>query len=304
MIKKIIAITIGSVLLFGCEESSSTMEKEFADGFGENSDLEATVENPTFSPEEAEMLLNSVPPPLELAMLVKNVGGEYSSEPLNPTTNVDKYNTNFTRALNLGVYGADLGYVNIYNETQDAFDYLGSVIELAEKLNVGQFFDFETIKELASNSDNLDTLLTLSTRNFAKMNSYLLEQKRLSQSVLMMTGGWIEGLNVACYVAQRHNSAALNERIGEQKVTLEQIVMLLEMFTNDKNVASLYEDMKGLQNSFNKVKINVTEGGTVTEMIDGIPIEVSQTVTEVIITPEVLKEIADRTKEIRAKFVD
>ena len=303
MLKKILAITISGLFLFGCEENNS-MEEEFVADFGKGSDSSATIANPNFSSDEAKMLLNSVPPPLELAMLIKNVGGEYSSEPLNSTDNVDKYNTNFTRAINLGVYGADLGYVNIYSETQDAFDYLGAVRTLAEKLNVGQFFDFETIKALASNSDNLDSLLTLSTSNFAKMNDYLMEQKRLSQSVLMMTGGWIEGLNVACYVSKNHNSAALNERIGEQKVTLEQIVLLLEMFTNDPNIASLYKDMKELQDSFNKVVINVTEGGTVTEMIDGIPIEVSQTVTEVIITPEVLDEISTKTSEIRGKFVN
>ena len=300
MYKQLITISIAGVVLLGCGSENSA-EKDFEEvKFVSDSTAMTKEALPTAQIVE---LLNSVPPPLELAMLIKKVGGEYSSAPLNPSDNVSKYNTNYKRALNLGVYGADLGYVNIYEQSEDAFSYLGSVRELADKLSVGQFFDFETIKRLASSSDNLDELLATSTQNFAKMNNYLEKNGRVNLSVLMMTGGWIEGLNVACYVAKNQDSKELNERIGEQKVTLDQIMMILEMFGNDPNISELHKDMKELQKVFNKVEIKEIEGETVTEMIDGIPFEVSQTRTEITITPETLEEIRSTTGKIREKFV-
>lgn len=304
MYKKLLSISAIGLLLFSCEQSGSNMEQDFNSQYGEGSDSTAQVDNSAISVEEAEALLNSVPPPLELASLIKKVGGEYSSAPLNPTTNVQKYSTNFSKAINLGVYGADLGYANIYSQTQDAFSYLGAVRDLAEKLNVGQFFDFETIKKLASNSDNLDSLLTISTSNFTKMNSYLREQQRINLSVLMMTGGYVEGLHIACHVAKTKNSQELNERIGEQKIAMEQIMILLGMFKNDPSISSLYADMEKLDKLFQQVQITEVEGGTETQMIDGIPIEVSLSTSQVTISPELLEEIRVTTEEIRSKFIN
>lgn len=302
MYKKLLTVSIAGLVMLGCGKENSA-EDDFAE-VKFVSDTTAMDKDAMLNIDQVVDLLNSVPPPLELAVLIKNVGGEYSSGPLNSTANKTKYTTNFKRALNLGVYGADLGYVNIYSQTQDAFNYLGAVRDLAENLSVGQFFDFETIKKLASSGNNLDELLTLSTQNFAKMNNYLKEQKRVNLSVLMMTGGWVEGLHVACYVAKNHNSDKLNERIGEQKVTLEQIMLLLDLFKNDPNILELKKDMAELDAIFQKVEIKEVPGETVTEIINGIPFEVSQTTTEVMMTPELLNEIQTKTDEIRTKFIN
>ena len=50
---------------------------------------------------------------MEITMLIKEGGAVYDKQELNDHNNVSNYTTNFKKALNLGVYGTDLGYANI-----------------------------------------------------------------------------------------------------------------------------------------------------------------------------------------------
>src|ERR1035437_972928 len=67
--------------------------------------------------------LFSIPSPLQTAMLIQKTGSPYDKSILNTKENMNQYATDFSKALNLGIYGADLGYVNMYNKTQDAISY-------------------------------------------------------------------------------------------------------------------------------------------------------------------------------------
>src|ERR1051325_7064891 len=64
--------------------------------------------------------LFSVPSPIQTAVLIQKSGITYDKSVLNLSNKVNTYPTDFSRALNLGIYGADLGYVSLYNQTQDA----------------------------------------------------------------------------------------------------------------------------------------------------------------------------------------
>ena len=105
--------------------------------------------------------------------MLKDAGTQYDYSLLNEPANSSNYNSNFNKAINLGIYGTDLGYANIYEENQDAIQYLNSIKGLANDLSIGQFFDFTTIARLATNSKNLDSLLLITTQNFNSINSYL-----------------------------------------------------------------------------------------------------------------------------------
>lgn len=124
-----------------------------------------------------------------------------------------------------------MGYTNIYEQNQDGIKYISTIKSLADGLNIGQFFDIETIGRLATNSKNLDSLLLITTQNFNAINHYLQTQNRANLSVLLLTGGWIEAVHIMCSVAaQDPNNKVLQEKIGEQKVILENIMLLLSFY--------------------------------------------------------------------------
>lgn len=286
-------------LLYGCGENKSA-EQAFEE---EHHDDKAAISEPQISTEALVDIINSIPPPIELSVLIKEVGGEYTSAPLNPTSNASKYSTNFKKAINLGIYGADLGYISLYDKSQDAIDCLGSVKKLADELSIGHFFDFETIKKLASNKHDLDSLVFVSTQNFAKMNDYLRENNRVNLSVLMLTGGWLEGVHIASEIAISHDSKELNERIGEQKIILNQIMELLKVFQSNAEIKALTDEMKKLQKLYEKVKITTTYEESTLEETDGILMVVDNTSSEIEISAQLLKEISEQVEEIRTELI-
>ena len=253
--------------------------------------------------QEITSVIQSIPSPLELTSLIKQSGAEYSSDILNKTSNKQNYNTPFKKAINLGIYGADMGYVNLYEKTFAAADYLESVKTLANDLKVGQFFDFESIKRLASNSKNVDSLLYISTSGFEKMNNYLTKQKRNNISVLILVGGWLETVYLSTETAQKNSNKELIERVGEQKISLEQIVKLLSVYQKDPEFAQLVKDCNDLKTNFDKVTITYIEGEPIEKEVNGMLIVEEQTKEIIDISPEVFKVIAGKVREIRSKLI-
>ena len=48
-------------------------------------------------------ILEQIPSPLEISVLLKESGSKYNSSMLNSSNNLPKYNSNFKKALNLGI---------------------------------------------------------------------------------------------------------------------------------------------------------------------------------------------------------
>ena len=60
------------------------------------------------SDEDVLTMVSAIPNPVEMSSLLHNNGVAFSSELLNPTDNISKYNTNYKKAINMGIYGTDL----------------------------------------------------------------------------------------------------------------------------------------------------------------------------------------------------
>ena len=246
---------IGSILaltLLGCGESHSTFEGEQLD-LELNEDLEDNNQSQAIS-DSLIQTLNSIPSPIETAYQIQENGGEYNKSFLNPTSNQESYNTTTIQALNLGIYSADLAYINIY-KSNDVIEYLTVVSRISQDLGIGKFFDLQSMSQLVKHDDNLDSLLQMTTDNFEMINKHLQEQEQSHLSVLMLTGGWLEGLHLINSVYLENPSEQLRERIGEQKIVLSQLINLVKYF-KDKNsiINDLYTQLLELNTVFNQIK--------------------------------------------------
>lgn len=293
-----ILCVLGICLVTACSESKQDKQKEMMAALEQAGDGGPAIADAAF-----KNIIASIPSPLEISFLIRDTGGKYNKDMLNSPDNISKYNTNFRRALNLGVYGTDLGYANIYNQNQDALNFLACIRDLADQLNIGQFFDFQTIRKLASSSDNLDSLLLATTINFERINASLQDQKRANLSILILTGGWIEALHITCQVNAIAQNDKLMERIGEQKIILAQLLKLLEYYQKDANFVQLNSDLKELNLHFEQVKISYINEEPTVEEVDGILMVVNKTRSIVEITPEVMAAIANKTVEIRSRII-
>src|ERR1700704_6351344 len=171
MVMRILAAGLIVTMLTACGSGKKPDEQAFLNSLDSAKNM-----GPSIDEEVISSILQQIPSPLEISVLLKQSGTKYNSSILNPPENLSKYNSNFKKALNLGIYGTDLGYTNIYEQNQDGIKYLSTIKTLADGLNIGQFFDIVTIGRLASNSKNLDSLLLITTQNFNTINHYLQTQ--------------------------------------------------------------------------------------------------------------------------------
>jgi hypothetical protein len=297
---KIITLGLTLTLLVACSSNKPTAEQEVLEQIDT-----AKTEGPTISEGVIADILQQIPSPLEISVLLKESGKKYNASYLNSSDNTSRYNSSFKKALNLGVYGTDLGYTNIYEQNQDGVKYMASIKELADDLSIGQFFEIETIGRLATNSKNLDSLLLITTQNFNSINHYLQTQSRANLSVLLLIGGWMEALHITCEVAKlTPGNQELQETIGAQKIILENIMLLLSFYKeSDQNMASLLDDMNQLKQQFDKVSITYTYKEPTFKVVDGVMVIQDNSTSTINITPENINDIRTATQTIRNKII-
>jgi len=287
------------IVLASCQSRKKSRETTLLDSL-EN--LEIPL--PEISDEKIHEIINQIPAPIELSAMMKKSGAGYNKNYLNDPEKYSYYNTSFEQALNLGIYGADLGYSNLYEENQQSILYVGAIKELVDELRIGQFFNFETIERLAEKRD-LDSLILLSTQNFNDVNEYFQEQQRSGLSVLMITGGWIESLFIANEVYENNlENIELKETIGEQKIVLEKIIELLSHYEgSSEDFDQLFTDMGSLMKAFNDVEIETVHGEPTYEEEDGVLVARDQSSTSILITDATIKKIQSVCARIRNGFI-
>jgi hypothetical protein len=250
-------------------------------------------------------MISSVPNPVEMSALLQKSGVVYSQELLNPADNIKNFNTNFKRALNLGVYGTDLVYMNIYDRTIATLKYLSNVRELASDLRVEQFFDYQTLNRLSESSRNIDSVLFITNSGFDNMSRYLIDQQRGNLAVLISFGTWIESLYIATHVQTvPPNRETINMRIGEQKKVLDNIILLLNTFKHDPAFAELINELMILKSKFERVTITYVYKEPTIQEIDGMVVLVDNSRSEVNINQEIVDDIAATVASIRNKIIN
>lgn len=256
------------------------------------------------SPEAISDISKNISSPVEIANLLQKLEVPFSQNYLAAAIDADKQSTNFDKALKLGILGADLGYLNMYEKTGSSLDVLSSIRKLAEDIKVGQFFNFESIKRLSQNKSNLDSLLFISIDSYTQIDNYLRSNDRGQLSALMIIGVWIEGQYLATQVASQFHDKMLSDRIGEQKIILNDLLLLISPYcTRDAEFTSLCKNLQDIKDKYRDIRIKYTQGDPVSVEKDG-HLEITQTETSVVeMSKEQLEGIIEVTKNIRNKLI-
>lgn len=195
----------------------------------------------------------SIPSPVQTALLIESAGAEYDASLPNAPENLENYVSEFDRGLVLGAYGIDLAYTSIFGMNQQSIGYLNAVEKLANELDMANAIDKSTIKRFSKNISERDSLLALSTTFFRQSDLYLKENQREDVAALILVGGWAEGMYLAYNSAQ--GNASIRQRIAEQKLTLDNLVGLLESLESTEQMDELLTELKAVQAHFTNVKV-------------------------------------------------
>lgn len=291
MIKKLMLLLCAIVLLAACGQRSSD-------------NLEVDMDNVEvgelqISSETMDDIIQNIASPIEVAALINSLNIPFSTSYLADPENLSSNTTSFEMAYSLGALSADLGYLNMYEKTGTSVNYLASINRLADALQIGQFFDFATIKELATSSSNLDSLLFISINSFNNMDDYLRETERSNLSALMIAGVWMEGLYLATQVAGEYPNEDLKTMIGEQKLILNDLLLVLNNYANEQAIVDYITDLEVIKSIYDEVKISYEVGEPQTIEKDGMLMVIQSETSHVMMSEETLRKIIDTTEQVR-----
>jgi len=243
----------------------------------------------------------SVPSPIETATLIQKTGVPYNKDYLNDIQKVSKYTTTGDKALNLGVYGSDLSFTSIYDQTQESMLYLKCANNLANGLGISGAFDENTANRIEANKSNRDSLLGIISESFWTADSYLKDNERPGTSSLIIAGGWVEAVYIATKIAESSKNQEIVTRIAEQKFTLENLTGMLKKYDFDETVASIRKDLMDLKTVFDQVKMTKSSASASTDSKTGVTTIGGG--SKLTVTPEQLKSITEKVGAIRAKII-
>jgi hypothetical protein len=301
MIKKLLYYLLTGYLVMSFFTCGNTNDEDDPNKILGDLDTSSTV-----IPEgEINDIIQSLPSPVEMAALIKDVGVPFSKGYLASPDKADDFDTNFKKALGLGILSADLGYLNVYAQTNEIVNYLAVIRRISDDLNIGQFFDFQTLKRLATNNENMDSLMFLSVNSFHQMDDHLRKNNRSNLSALVVTGVWIEGLYLITQIVKNGSSNKdLENRIGEQKIIVDKLHSILQAYrAQDKNFEKLADDFVELKSAYEVIQITVETGEVTTQKIDGVIVVIPKDKSIITMSKEQLKAIIVLTENIRNKLI-
>ncbi|MBI4947908.1 MAG: hypothetical protein HY840_16075 [Bacteroidetes bacterium] len=292
---KLIAYSLIAGAFMACNSNEDTLKIE--------SGKDSTKAVINVSEKTITNLIQSIPSPIEMASIIKGSGAEFNEKILNPSENYKKYGTSMDKAINIGIYSADLGYINIYEKSLSSIDYLHSIKSLSNDIQVGQFFDFETLNKLASNSKNMDSVLFISTSCFNKMDRFLREHKRNELSILIITGAWVEGLYITSEIAKNNKTNDLIENIGSQKINIENLNVILDLYKGNPYFKNLGEHFSELKKVYDGITITYEYKEPITKEVNGELVIEDNTTSKIVVTDAQQKIIREVITKLRKEII-
>lgn len=195
----------------------------------------------------------NLPSPLQIAFVFKKSGAGFISTLPNNTSNTTKYNTdNFKKAVNFGVYSADLSYCLFNKKYQESKEYLKACKDVGSYLGLDKAFESDHMAErFDKNISNDDSLVKIISGVQLKTDVMFEENKQKHVKVLALTGAWIESLYIACEVYKKDKNKKIQASLLEQLLLSETIIKALKNNQNSEaEIAALIVSIEKLYSGF------------------------------------------------------
>jgi len=178
----------------------------------------------------------------------------------NPVENTKKYFSSTTRAINLGVYGADLSYATLYNMQQEVINCLSAIRSLANELNMARIYNEELYEKIKVNYDNRDELVKILTEAFNETYAYLSDNDQQPLALLVVGGAWIEGMYLTTHVSEAaYQVAGISRVLLEQKKSFELYLELTQPYSTDPSISDFVKLLEPMKKVYAGLETSLTE---------------------------------------------
>ena len=241
----ILFFTLSLLFISGC----NSVEEEVL------SDL-PPIEKKEISDEKIQAIYFGVPSPMETTIILKNSGAEFEASIMYPLENYEKELNQFETSILLGLYSTDLNYCILSSKKKETLEELNAVISLAKQIHLDAVINESTKHRIEYNLDNRDSMQVIIGSTFWKMETIMKENDRDALSSLIVAGGWLEGLYLACELAEINpDNSLIQQIIADQKYTISNLNELLSFFVYDEEInESIISPLKNIEKLFDQIK--------------------------------------------------
>lgn len=281
------------IILPGCNQSKSRL-KEFKESelATDSSGLFVSYKNTVFC----------IPTPQIFNLYLKKQGIYPDRTLVNPVNAIEKYTTTARKAINMGIYGVDLGYMNLFSVSESTNDYIAALSRLSKELGLGIVFTrevFDQINKLKSDQDSLSRYLSTL---FAQADRYLKDNSQQLTGSMVIAGGWVESFYLLCKTYKQSKNESIKSLIFQQKFVLENIIKSLAPYYKlSDEMQTFIDELVELAYDFDLLDFKYDYGVPLYKYRKGIMIIDNK--VEVSNTRESLDIILDKAEELREKLI-
>jgi hypothetical protein len=196
-----------------------------------------------------DLLMTKIPAPSEISKELSKEGVQLNKAMLNPPDKGSSYSGTFQQAVNMGIFGADLGYLASYNQMQDATAYMAQVAKLAAAIGITSAYDQKLMDQFKSATTNKDSIDIVIQTAFDRAQKELYSNKRASTSTLIFSGGWIEGLYIATSLVKdekNDKNADLYGKIWNHLYAFSYLQKALQDYKSNADCAKMLDTLQPL----------------------------------------------------------
>lgn len=242
-------------LLISCGNDSNIPQ-----GITSNSNDSITLKQ-TISPSVAasnnEMVISDIPFPFEILDNLYSKNVPFDKKAMNDIENIENCNLYNSKAMNLGIYGADLAYAVTYEDFQSIGAYVKTIKSLADELNIPYAFDQTMMDKYSKFKDNKDSLTKIVYDSYNQVDQSLKNDERVGMAALVATGSWLEGLYISTKTfidaPKTNDNTSLYKVIYEQKQSLKIVIKLLDEYKKDAYVSKIIEELNAITSEYNNI---------------------------------------------------
>lgn len=209
---------------------------------------------------EIESNVYPLPSSAEVIKMLSDLEVGYIFGISNPVENQHKYFTSAAKAINMGVYGADLSYATLYNIQQEVINYLDAIRRLADELNMSQIYDQTLYDKIRQNYDYKDKLVEILTEAFDNTYAYLSDNDQQPLALLVVGGAWVEGMYLTTHVSEAaYQVAGISRNLLEQKKSFELYLEVTEPYKDDPLVSDFIAKLEPIKEVYQGLGTSLTQ---------------------------------------------
>ncbi len=240
--------------------------------------------------------------PEEMSRIFHKAGANFDPEIINSPDRFSRYRKPHEVAIALGVYGVDLHYARIFDQKMMTARYFTVVEILSEKMGIPRDYYEDIFEKLDEDFPDQDSLSRLASKIYERTDKYLKENNRDSHAALIVMGGWVEALYIACNILESNPyNMEIMDRIAEQKYSLNSLIYLLSNYQEDIRITEYILMLKRLRKAYARYEIYYDEKDF---NLDTAQKKITATEYESEFNDENVNEITRVIEEIRENLVD